>query len=57
MARHFGPHNMRDGYAAMGGSLRRPHYSGVDTQRSIAASIARERQKAEVARRVNSKKK
>lgn len=27
MARHFGPQHVKNGYAAMGGSLKRPIYS------------------------------
>lgn len=46
MSRHFGPQHIRNGYAAMGGSLRRPLYSGFNSQRTVAESIAAERAKA-----------
>lgn len=46
MARHFGAQHIKNGYAAMGGSLRRPIYSGVNTNRSIAESIAAEARRA-----------
>lgn len=46
MARRFGAQHMRNGYAAMGGSLKRPIYKGVNSQRSIAEAIAQERRKA-----------
>jgi len=46
MAKHFGPHNMRNGYAAMGGALGRPIYKWVRSKRSVAEAIAEERAKA-----------
>lgn len=46
MARHFGAQHVKNGYAAMGGSLKRPIYSGINSGMSVAQSIARERAKA-----------
>lgn len=46
MARHFGPQHVKNGYAAMGGALRRPVYSGVNTGKSVAEAIAAERHRA-----------
>lgn len=46
MARHFGPQHIKNGYAAMGGSLRRPLYAGVNAGKTIAESIAAERRRA-----------
>lgn len=43
MARHFGPQHIANGYAAMGGNKKRPHYSGFNSQRSVAESIAASR--------------
>lgn len=45
MPRHFGPHNMKNGYAAMGGNKRRPIYKGVGN-RSLSEAIAAEQKKA-----------
>lgn len=46
MSKRFSAQHMHNGYAAMGGAMRRPRYAGVDTGRSIAQSIAAERAKA-----------
>ena len=46
MAKHFGPQHIRNGYAAMGGAMGRPIYGGVNSQRTVAESIAAERRKA-----------
>jgi len=46
MARHFGPQHIKNGYAAMGGSMRRPQHAGVNSGVSVAESISRERNKA-----------
>lgn len=46
MARHFGPQHVKNGYAAMGGSQRRPIYGGINSGLSIGESIARERARA-----------
>lgn len=46
MARHFGAQHIANGYAAMGGSLKRPNYSGFNSQRTVAESIAAERARA-----------
>ena len=46
MAKHFGAQHVKNGYAAMGGSLGRPIYSGVNTGKSIAESIVAERRRA-----------
>lgn len=35
--------NLHNGYAAMGGHKRRPHYPGLNAGGSVAQSIARER--------------
>lgn len=45
MARHFGPQNMKNGFAAMGNHARRPIYGGV-SGRSIQEAMAREKAKA-----------
>lgn len=57
MARHFGAQHMRNGYAAMGGNLKRPIYGGVNTKRSVADAIAAERAKAAREARAKAKKK
>lgn len=46
MARHFGAQHIKNGYAAMGQSLRRPIYAGVNSSRSVAESIAAARNAA-----------
>jgi hypothetical protein len=48
MPKHFGPQNIKNGYAAMGGrgTLRRPIYAGVNSQRSVADAIAEARRHA-----------
>lgn len=57
MARHFGPQHIRNGYAAMGGSLKRPIYGGFNRQgRSVAESIQAERAKAAREARAKTKK-
>lgn len=45
MARKFGAQHTKNGYAAMGGSLRRPRIGGA-SNRSIKESIAAEARKA-----------
>ena len=57
MSRHFGAQHTRNGYAAMGGSLRRPVYSGVNSGKSVAQAIAEERARAARIARANSGKK
>ena len=42
MARRFGAQHMKNGYAAMGGSLKRPVY-GHASGKSVAQAIAQER--------------
>lgn len=56
MARHFGPQNMRNGYAAMGGALRRPMHKGA-SNRSVAESIAAARNAAARQARIKAGKK
>ena len=56
MAKRFGAHNIKNGYAAMGGSLRRPIYSGFNSQRSVAEAIAAERAAAARAARLKKSK-
>jgi hypothetical protein len=46
MAKHFGAQHIKNGYSAMGNALGRPVYSGVNTGKSIAESIAAERRRA-----------
>lgn len=46
MSKRFGAQHMKNGYAAMGGSLRRPIYGGAKQQTSIAEAIAAERRRA-----------
>jgi hypothetical protein len=47
MARHFTKANIANGYAAMGGSLKRPHIAGAGKSKGdIKASIEAERAKA-----------
>jgi hypothetical protein len=46
MARHFTAQCVKNGYAAMGGSLRRPVYSKAVSGSSVAEAIAAERRKA-----------
>lgn len=47
MARHFTKRHIVNGYAAMGGSLKRPRYAGASqTKGDIKAAIERERAKA-----------
>lgn len=54
MARHFGAQHVRNGYAAMGGSMARPHYSGMASGRSIGEAIAAERARAARIAKANS---
>lgn len=43
MARHFGPQHVKDGYAAMGGNLKRPIYSAHRKDKgTIKQSMERE---------------
>ena len=47
MARRFSAQHTKNGYAAMGGSLKRPRKKGFrNTTSSIGDAIARERAKA-----------
>jgi hypothetical protein len=48
---------MKNGYAAMGGSMRRPIYKGVNSEISVGAAIERERRRAAAEARRSSKKK
>lgn len=57
MPRHFGPHNIANGYAAMGSSLRRPRYAGLDSTKSVAQAIAEERARAARQAKINNSKK
>ena len=57
MARGFGAQHMRNGYAAMGGSLARPIYGGVNSGRTVAEAIAAERAAAARAAKISAKKK
>lgn len=57
MARHFGPQNMRNGYAAMGKSKLRPVYAGSNGGKSVAEAIAAERARAARIAKANTKKK
>ena len=57
MARHFTAANIANGYAAMGGSLRRPRYAGASlNRRSVQAAIDAERVKAARMARASKKK-
>lgn len=56
MAKKFGAQHMRNGYAAMGGSLARPIYADVKG-RDVRAAIEAERRKAATAQRIKSSKK
>lgn len=48
---------MRNGYAAMGGAMRRPIYAGVNAGVTVAQAIARERvTAARMARALKNKK-
>lgn len=58
MAKRFTAQHMHNGYAAMGGSLQRPIYAGVNQGRSIAEAIQSERAKAaRMAKAMQGKKK
>lgn len=46
MAKHFTKAHIANGYAAMGGSMRRPRYAST-TQRNIKDAIAAEHRKAQ----------
>lgn len=56
MPRKFGPQNIKNGYAAMGGNLRRPRYPSAVT-RSVADSIAAARRAAAQEAKMRSTKK
>jgi hypothetical protein len=53
MAKHFTRASIANGYAAMGGSLRRPYYPGVRS-RSAAEAIAQEKAAAARQAKINS---
>lgn len=57
MAKHFGPQHMHNGYAAMGGSLSRPRYAGVNSSKSVGEAIAAERARAARAAKIAGGKK
>lgn len=57
MPRHFGAQHTRNGYAAMGNSLRRPRYRGVNRNKSVAQAISEERARAVRIAKANSGKK
>ena len=57
MAKHFGPQHIANGYAAMGGNKNRPIYSGFNSQRSVAESIAASRALAARQARIKAGKK
>lgn len=56
MARHFGPQHCKNNYAAMGGAIGAPVYKWMNKTRSVAASMAAERAKAERMRKAATKK-
>lgn len=56
MARRFGPQHCKNNYAAMGGAIGAPQYKWMNRSRSVAASIASERTKAERMRKASTKK-
>ncbi len=47
MPRHFGPHHIKNGYAAMGSSLRRPRPRAAVSGQSVAEAIAAEKARAQ----------
>ena len=57
MAKRFTKRHTANGYAAMGGSLHRPIYAGMNSQRSVAEAIAAARAQATREARVKSGKK
>lgn len=57
MTRRFTAQHMHNGYAAMGGSLRRPIHKGASSGLSVAQAIARERAAAARASRIKAGKK
>lgn len=57
MARHFGAQHIVNGYAAMGGNKHRPKYSGFNSQRTVAESIAASRNAAARQARIKAGKK
>lgn len=56
MARHFGPQNMHNGYAAMGKAIGRPRHKGANG-RSVAEAIAAARNAAARQARIKAGKK
>lgn len=56
MARHFGAQHIQNGYAGMGGNLKRPIHKRGST-RSVAESISAARKAAARAARIKSGKK
>lgn len=57
MARHFGAQHIKNGYAAMGNSLARPRYKGMNSKRSVGEAIAAERARAARAAKIGAGKK
>lgn len=57
MSKRFSAQHVANGYAAMGGSLRRPCYAGVNKQMTVAESIARARRAAAMEAKRTAKKK
>lgn len=56
MARRFTAANIVNGYAAMGGALRRPIYKNATSGRTIAQAIQEERARAARIARASKKK-
>lgn len=57
MSKRFSAQHVANGYAAMGDSLRRPRYAGVNSQMTVAESIARARRAAAMEAKRSAKKK
>lgn len=56
MAKRFTRRHTANGYSAMGGSLRRPIYAGMNGNRTVAEAIASERAAAARAARIKRSK-
>ncbi len=55
MAKRFTRRHTANGYSAMGGSLRRPIYKGMNSKRSVAEAIVAERAAAARAAKIKRK--
>lgn len=55
MAKRFTRRHTANGYAAMGGSLKRPIYAGMNSTRTIGEAIAAERAAAARAAKIKRK--